>query len=79
MIKEGNKNYPICPCIFIRTTEFEFTIVTVYVDDMNLIGTLEELLKIAEYLEREFEMKDLRKPKYSLDLQIEHITNGVLI
>ena len=46
---------------------------------MNLIGTLEELLKIAEYLEREFEMKDLRKPKYSLDLQIEHITNGVLI
>ena len=66
MIKEGYKNYPICPCIFIRKSEFEFTIVTVYVDDMILIEAFEELLKTAEYLKREFEMKDFGKTKYCL-------------
>lgn len=46
---------------------------------MNLIGTLEELLKTARYLERKFEMKDFVKIKYCISLQIEHKTNGVFI
>ena len=33
----------------------------IYVDDLNLIGTPEELIKTANYLKREFEMKDLGK------------------
>ena len=33
----------------------------IYVDDLNLIGTLEELIKTTNYLKREFEMKDLGK------------------
>ena len=48
-------------------------------DDLNLIGTLEELIKTIDYLKNEFEMKDLRKTKYCLGLQIEHCSNGVLI
>ena len=44
---------------FIKKTTSEFAIVAVYVDDLNLIGTLEELIKIATYLKYEFEMKDL--------------------
>ncbi|KAM1400640.1 hypothetical protein ACFX2F_027895 [Malus domestica] len=51
----------------------------VYVDDMNLVGTPEELNKTAEYLKSEFEMKDLRKTKYCLSLQIEHYANGILV
>ena len=53
-------------------------IIAVYVDDLNLIGTLEELIKTANYL-KEFEMKDLRKIRYCLGLQIEYGLNGVLI
>ena len=30
-------------------------------DDLNLIGTLEELIKTIDYLKKEFEMKDLEK------------------
>ncbi|KAM1101277.1 hypothetical protein ACFX2B_007573 [Malus domestica] len=40
-------------------SHFGFVIVAVYVDDMNLIGTLEELARTATHLKSEFEMKDL--------------------
>ena len=79
LIKEGYINNPICPCVFIKKSGSGFAIIAVYVDDMNLIGTPGELLKTAEYLKREFEMKDLGKTKYCLGLEIEHRSNGVLI
>ena len=44
-----------------KRTSSGFAIIIVYVDDMNLIGTLEELRDIAMYLKSEFEMKDLGK------------------
>ena len=47
--------------MLIKRTSFEFAIIIVYVDDMNLIGTLEELRDIATCLKSEFEMKDLGK------------------
>jgi hypothetical protein len=52
---------------------------TVYVDDLNLVGTQEELTKTTNYLKNEFEMKDLGKTKFCLGLQIEHISNEILI
>ncbi|KAK1571786.1 hypothetical protein Q3G72_022923 [Acer saccharum] len=79
LTKEGYINNPICPCVFIKKSEFGFAIIVVYVDDMNLIGTPEELLKTAEYLKREFEMKDLGKTKYCLGLEIECKSDGILI
>ena len=56
-----------------------FAIIAVYVDDLNLIGTPEELIKTANYLKKEFEMKDLGKTRYCLSLQIKYFLNGVLI
>ena len=39
-----------------------------YVDDLNLVGTLEELTRTTKYLKKEFEMKDLRETKFCPDL-----------
>ncbi|RVW19132.1 Copia protein [Vitis vinifera] len=50
-----------------------------YVDDLNLVGTPEELTRTTNYLKKEFEMKDLGKTKFCLGLQIEHFPNGVLV
>ena len=50
-----------------------------YVDDLNLIGTSEELTRTSKYLRKEFEMKDLGKTKFCLDLQIEHFPTRVLV
>ena len=47
------------------------TIIAVYVDDLNLIGTPEGLLEIANYLNKEFEMKDLDKTRYCVGMQID--------
>ena len=77
--KEGYVNNSIFLCIFIKKVATRFEIITVYVDDLNLIGTPEELIKTIDYLKKEFEMKDLGKTKYCLGLQIEHCSNGILI
>ena len=66
LLKEGFENNPICPCVFIKKSEFGFAIIAVYVDDLNLVWTLEELTKTANYLKNEFEMKDLSKTKFCL-------------
>ena len=48
-------------------------------DDINLIGTLEELEEVADYLKKEFEMKDLGKMRFCLGLQIERNSKGMLV
>jgi len=65
-------NNPVCPCIFIRKSEIDFSILAIYVDDLNLIGTPEELTKTATYLKNKFEMNDLGKTKFCLGLNVEH-------
>ena len=79
LLKKGYVNNSICPCFFIQKRENGFAIIAVYVDDLNLIGTLEELIKTTNYLKKEFEMKDIGKTRYCLGLQIEYCLNGVLI
>ena len=56
-------NNPPCPYIFIKESEIISAIIDVYIDDLNLVGTLEELTIIENYLKMEFEMKDFGKPK----------------
>ena len=75
LLKEGFENNPICPCIFTKKSKSGFAIIAVYVDDLNLVGTPEELTK----LKNEFEMKGLDKTKFCLGLQIEHLPDGILI
>ena len=41
LLKEGYANNLICTCIFIKKSKTGFAIIIVYVDDLNLVGTLE--------------------------------------
>ena len=68
LLKEGYVNNSICPCVFIKKREIGFAIIAVYVDDLNLIETPEELIKTTNYLKKEFEMKDHGKTRYCLGL-----------
>ena len=54
LLKEGYVNNTICPFIFIKKVATGFAIIAVYVDDLNLIGTLKELIKTIDYLKKEF-------------------------
>ena len=50
-----------------------------YVDDLNIIGTPEDIEEASSYLMSEFEMKDLGKTKLCLGLQLEHSPDGILV
>lgn len=79
LLKDGYKNDRICPCVFIKRFGSKFIIIAVYVDDLNIIGSLKEIMETSDYLKKEFEMKDLGKTKFCLGLQIEHLKNGIFI
>jgi hypothetical protein len=50
-----------------------------YVDDLNIIGTTQEIHEASNHLKMEFEMKDLGKTKFCLSLQLEHISSRILV
>ncbi|GJT90943.1 hypothetical protein Tco_1079788 [Tanacetum coccineum] len=56
-----------------------FTIIAVYVDDLNIIGNPKEIEHTAKLLKNEFEMKDLGMTKFCLGLQIKHLRDGVFV
>ena len=68
LLKEGYVDNLICPCVFIKKSEIGFAIIVVYVDNLNFVGTPEELKKTTKYLKKEFQIKDLGKTKNFLGL-----------
>ena len=48
LLKKGYANNPTYPCIFIKKSKTGFVIIVVYIDDLNLIGTPEELTKTTK-------------------------------
>jgi len=44
----------ICPCIFIKRSGSEFVIIAIYVDDLNLIGTPQEITEAKDCLKKIF-------------------------
>ena len=70
LLRKMYKNDPLCPCVFIKRSGSEFVIIAVYVDDLNIIGTTNELSEAVVNLKKEFEMKNLGKTKFCLGLQI---------
>lgn len=53
----------------LKKSENGYCIISVYVDDLNIIGTKQDIEEARSYLKTEFEMKDLGKTTYCLGLQ----------
>jgi hypothetical protein len=49
LINEEYKSNIISPYIFIKRSISSFTIITIYVDDLNIIGSPEETEKTKKY------------------------------
>lgn len=47
-----------------------FRIILAYIDDLNIIGTHEEIKEVCSYLESEFEINNLGKTRFCLGLQL---------
>ena len=78
-LKKGYVNDTDSPCVFIRKSQKGFCIISVYVDDLNIISCKEDIEEASVYLKAEFEMKDLGRTKFCLGLQIEHLPRGIFV
>jgi hypothetical protein len=79
LLNKGYSNSDDCPCVLIRKSSTDFYIISIYVDDLNIIGHAKNIYEAHNHLKKEFEMKDLRKSKFCLGLQIEHLQTVILI
>jgi hypothetical protein len=79
LLNKGYSNNDGYPCVFIHKSSTGFCIISVYVDDLNIIGTELDINEARDHLKTEFEMKDLGKTKFFLGLQLEHLPTGILI
>jgi hypothetical protein len=59
--------------VFIRRSSTEFYIISIYVDDLNIIGHTKGIDEARNLLKTEFEMKDLGRTQFFLGLQLEHL------
>ena len=78
-MQKGYSNSDDCPCVFIKRFSSRFCIISMYVDDINIIGNLQNIDEARNHLKTEFEMKDLGKTKFCIGLQIEHLHSGILV
>jgi hypothetical protein len=79
ILNKGYSNNNDCPCVFIHKSSSEFCIISVYIDDLNIIGTKLDINEAHNHLKTEFEMNDFSKTKFFLGLQLEHIPTGILV
>jgi hypothetical protein len=68
-----------CPYVFIRKSTTRFCIISVYVDDLNIIGHIKDIDEARNHLKTEFEMNDLGRTKFCLGLQLGHLHTGILV
>jgi hypothetical protein len=77
--KQGYSNSDDCSCVFIRKSTTGFCIISVYVDDINIIGHAKDIDEPCNHLKTKFEMKDLVRTKICLGFQLEHLHTGILV
>jgi hypothetical protein len=79
LLNKGYSNSDNCSCVFIRKSATGFCIISVYVDDLNIIGHTKDIDEAHNHLKTELKIKDLGRTKFCLGLQLEHPHAGILV
>jgi len=53
-----------------KRSKNEFSIIIVYINNINIVGTPNEFTKAIDCLKKEFEIKDLEKAFFFLDYKL---------
>jgi hypothetical protein len=65
LLQKGYSNNDDCPRVFIKRSSTGFCIISVYVDDLNIIGHAQDIDEACDHLKTEFEMTDWVKPDFA--------------
>jgi hypothetical protein len=79
LLNKGYSNNDDCPCVFIRKSTIGFYIISIYVDELDIISHTKDIDESRNHLKTEFEMKDLGKTKFCLGLQLEHLHTDIFV
>jgi hypothetical protein len=79
LLQKDFSNNDVCPCVFIKKSLSGFYIISVYVDDLNIIENIRDIDGARNHLKTEFEMKDLGKTKFYLGFQLEYSPSRILV
>jgi hypothetical protein len=67
------------PCLFILRYKDDIVLVALYVDDLVITGNEQLVRKTKNYLNKQFEMKDLGDIKYILGILVERDQEGLYL
>jgi hypothetical protein len=79
LVNKCYSNSDDCPCVLIRKSATGFCIISIYIDDLNIIGHTKDIDEARNYLKMEFEMNDFGRTKYYLGLHLEHLHTSILV
>jgi hypothetical protein len=68
LLNKGYSSNDDCSYVFIRKSTTGFYIISVYVDELNIIGHIKDNDEARDHLKTEVEMKDLGRTKFFLKL-----------
>ncbi|MDM1046635.1 hypothetical protein HXZ87_17665, partial [Myroides sp. R163-1] len=63
-------------CVYAKGNEHDYTVVLLYIDDMIIIGSIENIKATKEMLSQHFEMKDLGVADVILGMKITKTSDG---
>jgi hypothetical protein len=76
LLNKGYSNNDDCPWVFIKRSQTRFCVISVFVDDLNIIGLRRDIDEASNHLKTEFKMKDLEKNKVLFSLTIRAPSYG---
>ncbi|WVZ87980.1 LOW QUALITY PROTEIN: hypothetical protein U9M48_034549, partial [Paspalum notatum var. saurae] len=76
---KGYTNNDDCPCVFIMKSSIGFCIISIYVDNLNIIRNETDINEACHHLKTEFKMKDLGQTKFCLGFQPEHLPSTIFV
>jgi hypothetical protein len=68
LLNKGYSNSDDCSRVFITKSTTRFYIISVYMDDLNIIGHTKDIDEAHNHLKTEFEIKNLHRTKFCLGL-----------
>ena len=80
MLSNGFKINECDKCVYVKTTQKGYVIVCLYVDDMLIIGSNAEMIRITKlFLSSRFDMKDMGIADVILGIKISKIPEGLIL
>ncbi|KAH9705270.1 hypothetical protein KPL70_011800 [Citrus sinensis] len=80
MITSGFKINECDKCVYVRETENGYVILCLYVDDMIIVGSDDDMIKSTKnMLKSKFDMKDIGLADVILGIKISRASNGLIL